>query len=193
MITATLSLILLIIFVTSIILYALLPSDIFLIIQTKANIFIRFILVLAWLLISRVVSILIYLLLLSSITNKIDINKLLLQIVLVLFIVLLILAIETFFDYRFMKRFISISSYHELDLKVIKSLSIFLKLVITIAIMFILGVKDSAYAIAQANGTQLEMLFIYDVHIMFFASSIAGFDYILDTILSDINGMNSLK
>lgn len=102
------------------------------------------------------------------------------QIFVLLFAMTLLLLIEIGVDFLIINHFLKNKQLNNSDMKI---LSVFLKITITVVFTFIFGVKDSAYSVAQANGIQAETLFVYDMCLMFLTSSIAGFDFVLDTKL----------
>lgn len=138
----------------------------------------RLFIVFVWLILSRSIFLLIYLFLLSPVLRVLP-ESLFLQIVDILCPAIVLLLIEAIPDYFFVKRLFC-STPNDIRKSFTKFVSVCSKLIVTVAIMFVLGVKDSAYNIAQENGRSLELLFAYDIYIMFLASSIAGFDYILE-------------
>ena len=161
------------------VLYYVLSSSALARFEARMNFFFQIFELFAWLIISRIAFLFCYVVAFHKMLSFISTMNVFPQIVCILFPIIIVLLIVCFTDYRFLKHLFTNSPQ---SLKALNFVSIFTKLTITVLIMFVLGVKDTAYSLLQANGLTLDMLFVYDMCIMFFASSIAGFDYVIDFV-----------
>lgn len=132
----------------------------------------------------------IYIVFINAFSPSLSNHGIIHQIAILLLAMVILLLIEVKMDIFFINYLIEKKLLTNSESKM---LSIFLKMIITVAFMFILGIKDSAYSLAQAYDINTETLFVYDMYIMFFTSSVVGFDYVLDMSQSNNNSIDLTK
>ena len=100
------------------------------------------------------------------------------QILLVIIPFTVVLLANAYSDKHFLKGFCKDLS---LDAKesVFPSIKFFSKIVATIIVAFVLGVKDTAYELAETYDADIIAIFVFDVLAVYFATSIVCFDLVL--------------
>ena len=136
--------------------------------------------VIAWLIFTRTFSILTYIWIMQymSLSNAFE-TTIMRQLVLVIIPFASILIIDTLIDFQFCKKHFAAFPI-EARKSIIKKFSFLTKIVVTIFLTFVLGIKSTAYDIAKTYSVDIFTIFVIDLLITYLATTLACFDIVLE-------------
>lgn len=141
--------------------------------------------VFAYIFLSRLISFSIYICIVTLIANTFDDTlSMSHQVTLIALPFLVILFLDVAIDYYFCKKYLCNYS-NEISERITNLISFSAKILATIFVTFILGIKDTAYALVETFNVSILNVFVKDLFLTYIATTLTCFDCTLEFALKN--------